>query len=90
MLGHTDNDKDRLQIRNHKSDLHLRNFGEVQLGNNKKIDSIMEKIPKISGALRSNCCETCRNIPQKTPMKKFSKKNSLTRQRLFRTVCSNF
>ena len=31
----------------------------------------MEKIPKMSGVLRGNCCETCRNIPQKEPMKKF-------------------
>ena len=33
--------------------------------------------------LRDHCCETCRNIPQKTPMKEFIKKNSLTRQILF-------
>ena len=25
----------------------------------------MEKIPKMSGALRDNCCETCCDIPQK-------------------------
>ena len=25
----------------------------------------MEKIPKISGVLRGNCCEACRNIPKK-------------------------
>ena len=50
----------------------------------------MEKIPKMSGVLRGNCCETCRNIPQKAPMKKFTMKNSLTRQMLFRNVCSNF
>ena len=50
----------------------------------------MEKIPKMSGVLRGNCCETCRNIPQKTPMNGFTKKNSLTRQMLFRNVCSNF
>ena len=29
----------------------------------------MQKIPKMSGVLRGNCCETCRNIPQKTPLK---------------------
>ena len=40
----------------------------------------MEKIPKMSGVLRGNCCETCRNIPQKTHMNGFIKKNSLTRQ----------
>ena len=49
----------------------------------------MEKIPKMSGVLRGNCFETC-NIPQKTPMKKFTKKNYLIRQMLFRTVGSNF
>ena len=30
------------------------------------------------------------NISQKTLMKKFTKKNSLTRQMLFRNICSNF
>ena len=25
----------------------------------------MKKIPKMSSVLRGNCCETCRNIPQK-------------------------
>ena len=39
----------------------------------------MKKIPKMSG-----------NIQQKTPMKKFTKKNSLTRQMLFRNVSNNF
>ena len=33
----------------------------------------------MSGVLRGNCCETCRNIFLKTPMKQFTKKNSLTR-----------
>ena len=33
--------------------------------------------------LRGDCCETYRNIAQKTPMKKFTKKNSLTRQSFF-------
>ena len=42
----------------------------------------MEKIPKTSGVLQSNCCEICHHIPQKIPMKKFTKKNSLTRQML--------
>ena len=37
----------------------------------------------MSGVLRDNCCETCHNIPQKIPMKKFTKKNSLTRQMQF-------
>ena len=30
--------------------------------------------------LQGNCCKTYHSIPQKTPMKKFAKKNSLTRQ----------
>ena len=42
-----------------------------------KIDSIMEKKTKTSSVLRGNCCETCRNISQKTFIKKFTKKNSL-------------
>ena len=25
----------------------------------------MEKIPKMSGVLRGNCCDTCSDIPQK-------------------------
>ena len=33
----------------------------------------MEKIPKMSGVFRGNCCQICRNITQKTP-----DKNSLT------------
>ena len=33
----------------------------------------------MSGPLRGNYCESCRNIPQKTPIKEFTKKNSLTR-----------
>ena len=47
------------------------------------MDSIMEKTPKISDVLQSTCYETCRNIPKKTPMERFTKKNSLTRQILF-------
>ena len=43
----------------------------------------MKKIPKMSGVLRGNCGETCRNIPQKTPMNGFTKKSSLTRRMLF-------
>ena len=43
----------------------------------------------MSGALRSSCCETCRNIRQETSMREFTKKNSLTRQMLFRNVSSN-
>ena len=39
----------------------------------------MKKIPKASGVLRGNCCETCCNISQKTPMNGLTKKNSLTR-----------
>ena len=35
----------------------------------------MEKTPKMSGVLRRNCCETCRNFPQKKPTKKFTRKN---------------
>ena len=35
----------------------------------------MKKIPKIRSVLQGNCCETCRNIPQKTPMNgEFTKK----------------
>ena len=30
----------------------------------------MEKIPKINSVLLSNCCETCRNIPQKKYLRK--------------------
>ena len=41
-------------------------------------------MPKATGVLRGNCCETCRNIPQKTPMDEFTKKNSLARQTLQR------
>ena len=40
----------------------------------------MKQIPKMSGFLRGNSCETCHNIPQKTPMNGFIKKNFLTRQ----------
>ena len=39
----------------------------------------MEKIPKINGVVRGKCYETYRNIPQKTPMKEFAKRKSLTR-----------
>ena len=35
----------------------------------------------MSGVLRGNCCETYRNIPQKTFIKKFN--NSLIRHRCF-------
>ena len=70
ILGHTDNEKDRLH-----------SFSEF--------GSIMKQIPKMSGILRGNCCETCRNIPRKTPTNVVSKKNSLTRQMLFREACSN-
>ena len=49
-----------------------------------------EKIPKISGVLRGNCLETCCNILQKVLIKKFTKKNSLTRQVLFQNDCSIF
>ena len=50
----------------------------------------MEKIPEMSGVLRGNCCEICHNIPQKTPMDEFTKKDSLTRQMIFRNVCRKF
>ena len=40
----------------------------------------MKQIPKMSAILRGNYRETCRNIPQKTPMNGFTKENSLTRQ----------
>ena len=49
----------------------------------------MEIIPKISGVLRGNCCESCRNIPSKIPMKEFTEKKVLTRQMHFGNVCSN-
>ena len=45
---------------------------------------------KVSGVLRGKCCETCRDISQKKPMKEFIKMNYLTRQMLFRNVYSNF
>ena len=32
----------------------------------------------MSGVLQGKCCATCRNISQKTPMKEFTEKNSLT------------
>ena len=38
----------------------------------------MKRIPKMSGGLRGNCCETCRNILQKAFMNEFTKKNFLT------------
>ena len=38
----------------------------------------MGKTPKISGVLQGNCCETFHNLPQKTNMDKFNKKNSST------------
>ena len=38
----------------------------------------MSKMPKLSCVLQGNCCETCRNIPKKTLMKEFTKKNSIT------------
>ena len=67
-------------IQNSKSDLRLYNIREI----------FYFFLPKMSGVLRGNCCETCRNIFQKTPMNGFTKKNSLTRQMLFLNVCSNF
>ena len=50
----------------------------------------MKQIPKMNDILRGNCCETCRNTPQKTLMNGFTKKNSLTRQMIFRNACINF
>ena len=38
----------------------------------------MKRIPKMSGIFRGNCCKTCGNISQKTPMNGFDKKNSLS------------
>ena len=38
----------------------------------------MSEMPKLSCVLQGNCCETCRNIPKKTLMKEFTKKNSIT------------
>ena len=37
----------------------------------------------MSGVLRRNRCETCRNILQKAPMKTFINKDSLRRPMLF-------
>ena len=51
ILGHTDNDKDRLQ--------HPEQQIWLAFTQQEQIDSIMEKIPKMSGILRDNCCETC-------------------------------
>ena len=50
----------------------------------------MEKIPKMSDVLQGICGKTYCNIPQKTSMKEFTNKNSLTKQILFQNVCSNF
>ena len=50
----------------------------------------MKQTLKMSGILGGNYFETYRNIPQKTPMNGFAKKNSLTRQMLFRNACNNF
>ena len=44
----------------------------------------------MSGALRGNCCEPCRNIPQKTPMDEFTKRNSLTNRCFFGTSTAIF
>ena len=44
----------------------------------------------MSNVLRGNCRETGRNIPQKTPMDEFTKKNSLTRQMLFWNIFDDF
>ena len=49
----------------------------------------MEKIPKIIDVLRGNCCETYRDIPQKTLMKEFTKKKFLTRKKLFQNMGSS-
>ena len=54
-----------------------------------QVDSIMEKIQKKSGVLLGNCWETLCNILQKTPVKEFTKKKSLTRS-YFRKICSSF
>ena len=43
----------------------------------------------MNGASRGNYCETCLNIPQKTHMSGFSKKNPLIRRVLFQNVSSN-
>ena len=49
---------------------------------------MVEKIPKISSVFRDNCCESCRKIPQKTPMEKFTEINCL-RQMFFGTSAAN-
>ena len=43
----------------------------------------MEKVQKMSRLLRDNCCETCRNIPQKTLMKDVAIKRILYQERCF-------
>ena len=50
----------------------------------------MKQIPKMSRILLGNCCETCHNVPQITPMNGYARKNSLTKHMLFREACSNF
>ena len=59
-------------IRNSKSDLRLHNFREVLLGNKELSSSNKltvsckkkkKKKKKMSGVLRGNFCETCRNVP---------------------------
>ena len=54
-----------------------------------QIDSIIEKIPKMSGVFRDNCCESCRKILQKAPMKKSTEKYSLTDRCFYRTSAAN-
>ena len=43
----------------------------------------------MSGALRRNSCENCRNIPQKHQRNEFTKKNYLTRQMLFKSAATS-
>ena len=65
-------------------------LGNKELSSSNKLTVQCKKIPKMSGALRDNICETCHNVPQKTLMNGFTRKNSLARQIIFRNVCSNF
>ena len=43
----------------------------------------------MSSIFTGKCCEACRNIPQKSRMKKFTEKNSLTGKCFFRTSAAN-
>ena len=56
-------------------------YGEFQLivKYNFKERDWTEIVPKMSGIFRGNCCKTCPNIHQKTPLNGFIMENSLTK-----------